>query len=102
MGMGFSCRKNAFFQAPIKLAQPFPAPELRAKNLTDTTIFLILLARERERESDIFQALVGAGQALEFQVALCLDREILRINGVWGSNKLQKEWFSDSQPQSTA
>ena len=23
MGMGFSCRKNAFFQAPIKLAQPF-------------------------------------------------------------------------------
>ena len=28
----FSCRKNAFFQAPIKLAQPFPAPELRTNN----------------------------------------------------------------------
>ena len=25
MDMAFSCRKNAFFQAPIKLAQPFPA-----------------------------------------------------------------------------
>ena len=34
MGMGFSCRKNAFFQAPIKLAQPVPAPELRANNFT--------------------------------------------------------------------
>ena len=42
MGMGFSCRKNAnaFFQAPIKLAQPFPAPELRTKNFTDTRISL--------------------------------------------------------------
>ena len=38
--MGFSCRKNAFFQAPIKLAQPFPAPELRTKHFTDTRIFL--------------------------------------------------------------
>ena len=44
MDMGLSCRKNAFFQAPIKLAQPlnFPAPELRAKIFTDTRIFLIL------------------------------------------------------------
>ena len=40
--MGFSCRKNTFFQAPIKLAQPFPAPELRAKKFTDTRIFLNL------------------------------------------------------------
>ena len=36
----FFCRKNAFFQAPIKLAQPFPAPELRTNNFTDTRIFL--------------------------------------------------------------
>ena len=28
-GHGFSCRKNAFFQVSIKLAHPFPAPELR-------------------------------------------------------------------------
>ena len=41
MDMSFSCRKNAFFQAPIKLAQPFPAPELRTENFTDTRIFLI-------------------------------------------------------------
>ena len=40
MGMGFSCRKNAFFQAPIKLAQLFPAPELRTNIFTDTRIFL--------------------------------------------------------------
>ena len=33
MDMGFSCRKNAFFQASIKLAQPFPAPELRTRIL---------------------------------------------------------------------
>ena len=38
---GFSCRKNAFFQASIKLAQPFPAPELRTKNFTDTRIFWV-------------------------------------------------------------
>ena len=43
MDMVFSCRKNAFFQAPIKLAQPFPAPELRAENFTDTRIFLNLI-----------------------------------------------------------
>ena len=34
MDMGFfSCRKSAFFQAPIKLAQPFPAPELQTNIL---------------------------------------------------------------------
>ena len=32
-GHGFSCRKNAFFQVSIKLAQPFPAPELRTRIL---------------------------------------------------------------------
>ena len=36
----FSCRKNAIFQAPIKLVQPFPAPEVRAKKYMDTGIFL--------------------------------------------------------------
>ena len=40
-GHCFSCRKNAFFQVPIKLAHPFPAPESRAKHFTDTRIFLI-------------------------------------------------------------
>ena len=40
MDMPFSGRKSAFFQAPIKLAHPFPAPELRAENFTDTRIFL--------------------------------------------------------------
>ena len=33
MDMGFSCRKNAFFQPSIKLTHPFPAPELRTKIL---------------------------------------------------------------------
>ena len=40
MGMGFSFRKNAFFQAPIKLVQPYPAPELQANIFLDTKIFL--------------------------------------------------------------
>ena len=42
----FSCRKNAFFQAPIKLAQPLPAPEYWAKFFTDTRIFLKLFSEK--------------------------------------------------------
>ena len=43
MDMGFSCRKNAFFQASIKLAHPFPAPELRTKILRTLKGFSDLL-----------------------------------------------------------
>ena len=39
MDLGFSCRKNAFLQAPIKSAQPFPAPELRTKILRTRGFF---------------------------------------------------------------
>ena len=39
MDMGFSCRKNAFFQASIKLTHPFPAPELRTKTLRTRGFF---------------------------------------------------------------
>ena len=35
----FLQKKNAFFQAPIKLAQPFPAPELRQKMLRTRGFF---------------------------------------------------------------
>ena len=38
-GHGFSCRTDAFFQASIKLAQPFPAPELRTKTLRTRGFF---------------------------------------------------------------
>ena len=31
MDVVFPCRTDAFFQASIKLAQPFPAPELRTE-----------------------------------------------------------------------
>ena len=31
MDMGFPAERTQFFQAPIKLAQPFPAPEMRTK-----------------------------------------------------------------------
>ena len=37
--MGFSCRKNAFFQASIKLTHPFPAPELRTRILRTRGFF---------------------------------------------------------------
>ena len=41
MDMVFPTERTHFFQVSIKLAQPFPAPELRTKNFTDTTrIFL--------------------------------------------------------------
>ena len=33
LGMEFSCRKSPKSQAPIKLVQPFPAPELRSEYL---------------------------------------------------------------------
>ena len=39
MDMGFSCRTDAFFQASIKLAHPFPAPELRKKILRTRGFF---------------------------------------------------------------
>ena len=39
--MAFLAERTQFSQAPIKLAQPFPAPELRAKYFTDTRILLI-------------------------------------------------------------
>ena len=49
-GHRFSCRKNAFFQAPIKLAQPSPAPELQAKKFTDTKrIFLTYRFSDSEK-----------------------------------------------------
>ena len=41
MGMEvLSCRKNQKAQAPIKLAQPFPGPESRAKHFADMRLFL--------------------------------------------------------------
>ena len=38
---GFPAERTHFWRVPIKLAQPFPAPELRAKNFTCPRIFLI-------------------------------------------------------------
>ena len=43
MDMGFPAERAHFCQAPIKLAQPFPAPESQTNNFTDTRIFLILV-----------------------------------------------------------
>ena len=39
-------QKERILQAPIKLAQPFPAPESRTKNFMDTRIFLKLLTSQ--------------------------------------------------------
>ena len=39
--MVFPAERTHFFQVSIKLAHPFPAPELRTENFTDTRIFLI-------------------------------------------------------------
>ena len=44
-GHGFPAERTHFFQASIKLAQPFPAPELRTNIFTDTRTFLIFRAR---------------------------------------------------------
>ena len=33
MDMGFPAERTQFFRVPIRLAQPFPAPELRTKIL---------------------------------------------------------------------
>ena len=47
----FSCTKKAFFQVSIKLAQPFPAPELRTRILRTWAFFWIFkrLARKRQK-----------------------------------------------------
>ena len=37
---GFPAERKQKFQTPIKLAHPFPAPEMRTKHFTDTRIFL--------------------------------------------------------------
>ena len=39
MDMVFSCRKDSFFRASIKMAQPFPAPELRTRILRTRGVF---------------------------------------------------------------
>ena len=39
MDMGFFLQKERIFQAPIKLAQPFPAPELRTRILRTRGFF---------------------------------------------------------------
>ena len=59
MDMAFPAERTHFCQASMKLAQPFPAPESRTKNFTDTRIclnigqILLLLrqfvAKERRR-----------------------------------------------------
>ena len=42
-GHGFSCRKNAFFQADLKLGQPFPAgPRIADKHFADTFFFCLI------------------------------------------------------------
>ena len=41
MDMEVSCRKSAFFQVSIKLAQPFPAPELRTRILWTRGFFRV-------------------------------------------------------------
>ena len=45
---GFPAERRHFFQVSIKLAQPFPAPELRTKIFTDTRIFLKFLRSHSE------------------------------------------------------
>ena len=47
MDIVFSCRKNAFFQAPIKLAQPFPAPELRTRIFRTRGFFWVWAPKEK-------------------------------------------------------
>ena len=51
MGMGFLQQKSIKSEVPIKLAQPFRAPELRAKNYGDeaflTQSLLIVVSAER-------------------------------------------------------
>ena len=50
MDMAFPAERTHFFQASIKLAQPFPAPELQANKFTDTR-------NSHEKCSEIFEPL---------------------------------------------
>ena len=48
MGMGFPAERTKQSQVPIKLAQPFPTLELRAKFFTDTRLFLNVPRNQRK------------------------------------------------------
>ena len=67
MAWRFSCRKKTIFQAPIRLAQPFPAPELRAKYLYGHNPDLLFLA------------------FLDFLVFFCFFQELLASLSVFPS-----------------
>ena len=43
MDIGFPAERTHFFQAPIKLAQPFPAPELRTRLLRTRGFFWVFM-----------------------------------------------------------
>ena len=53
-GHGGFPEKDAFFQACMKLAQPFPAPELRTRKFTDTWIFLKKTLEKKNKEKRVF------------------------------------------------
>ena len=54
MGMGgFPAERTQFFQAPIRLAQPFPAPESRANIFMDTRIFVRQTPRKQKHQGII-------------------------------------------------
>ena len=57
MDMGFPAERTHFFQASIKLAQPFPAPELRTRILR-TRGFFWTQARKRHININFFVRLV--------------------------------------------
>ena len=75
MDMGFSCRKNAFFQASIKLTHPFPAPELRTKILRTRGFFwwLFLLAQILRRRFESKVCTFPEGMLLRVKRSLTLQ-----------------------------
>ena len=85
MGMGLSCRKNAFFQAPIKLAQPFPAPELRANNFKDARIFLIVVFDRRDVKN--LTMYEGQYSALRAEARAAFDAIEDWMADVFGNNR---------------
>ena len=93
MGMEVSSwRKNQKVQAPIKLAQPFLAPELWAENFTDMVSFLINMpdkmpprvyacqfcASPGDEAHALLQGIIANGHVL----LLCLI-QLTRDRGLW-------------------
>ena len=73
---GFSSRNNQKCQAPIKLAQPFPAPG----KVTDLRLFMIILAEE-EKAIQFVLGMSGTSSREKLYSPPCVKLDLFLLSG---------------------